>query len=212
MPSGMKYRIIHFGTLGGPGGQRSRGRRKAAERMSRFGFIHDKMEIKFLVLYIMARVVSPIDFPTLTELTMCDEGVDYFDFAEAVAELVETGHLKLEEEHYSITDKGRHNGEAWESSLPFSVKHKCNANLAKLNGVLRRNAQVRTQVLPRKDGSLTARMTLDDEGGNIMTIELLCVNEEQAARLSEGFKAKPERVYNEVLAALLDKEDSKDEE
>ena len=161
--------------------------------MSRFGFIHDKMEIKFLVLYIMARVVSPIDFPTLTELTMCDEGVDYFDFSQCLADL------------------GRHNGEAWESSLPFSVKHKCNANLAKLNGVLRRNAQVRTQVLPRKDGSLTARMTLDDEGGNIMTIELLCVNEEQAARLSEGFQAKPERIYNEVLAALLDKEDGKDE-
>ena len=40
-----------------------------------------------------------------------------------------------------------------------------------------------------------------------MTIELLCVNEDQAARLSEGFQAKPERVYNEVLAALLDKED-----
>ena len=54
-------------------------------------------------------------------------------------------------------------------------------------------------------------MTLDDEGGNIMTIELLCVNEDQAARLSEGFQAKPERVYNEVLAALLDKEDVKEE-
>ena len=90
--------------------------------MSRFGFIHDKIEIKFLVLYIMARVASPIDFPTLTELTMCDEGVDYFDFAEAVAELVDTGHLTLEEGVYAITDKGRQNGEACESSLPYSVK------------------------------------------------------------------------------------------
>ena len=36
-------------------------------------------------------------------------------------------------------------------------------------------------------------------------------NEDQAARLSEGFQAKPERVYNEVLAALLDKEDVKEE-
>lgn len=180
--------------------------------MNRFGFIHSKMDIKFLILYIMARVASPIDFPTLTELTMCDEGVDYFDFAESVAELVGTDHLTLEEGVYAITDKGRQNGEACESSLPYSVKHKCNANLAKVNGILRRNAQVRTEVLPRPDGSLTARMTLDDEGGNIMTIELLCVNEDQAARLSEGFQAKPERVYNEVLAALLDKEDPKDEE
>ncbi|NCE65426.1 DUF4364 family protein [Pseudoflavonifractor sp. 524-17] len=179
--------------------------------MSRFGFIHSKMDIKFLILYIMARVASGIDFPTLTELTMCDEGVDYFEFAEAAAELVETGHLNLEDGQYTITDKGRQNGEACESNLPYSVRHKCNANLAKVNSILRRNAQVRTQVLPRPDGSLTARMTLDDEGGNIMTIELLCVNEDQAASLSKGFQAKPERIYNEVLAALLDREDEKEE-
>ena len=59
--------------------------------MARYGFIHDKLDIKFLILYLMARVVAPIDFPTLTDLTMCDGGVDYFEFAEAVNELVETG-------------------------------------------------------------------------------------------------------------------------
>ena len=30
--------------------------------MARHGFIHDKLDIKFLILYIMARVASPIDF------------------------------------------------------------------------------------------------------------------------------------------------------
>lgn len=175
--------------------------------MARYGFIHGKLDIKFLVLYIMARVAAPVDFATLTDLTLCDEGVDYFDFAEAVSELVETGHLLLEDELYSITEKGRLNGGACESSLPYSVKRKCNGNLAKVNGVLRRNAQVRAEILPRPDGSLTVRMTLDDEGGNLMTIELLCVNQDQADRLTEGFKAKPERVYNEVLDALLDAEE-----
>ena len=85
-------------------------------------------------------------------------------------------------------------------------------NLARVNGVLRRNAQVRTTVIPRKDGSLTARMSLDDEGGNIMTIELLCVNQDQADRLAQGFQAKPERIYNEVLGALLDNEAEESEE
>ena len=37
--------------------------------MARYGFIHDKLDIKFLILYFMARVAAPIDFPTLTELT-----------------------------------------------------------------------------------------------------------------------------------------------
>ena len=44
--------------------------------MSRTGFIHDKLDIKFLILYIMSRVAAPIDMPTLADLTMCDEGVD----------------------------------------------------------------------------------------------------------------------------------------
>ena len=49
--------------------------------MARFGFIHDKLDIKLLILYIMDRVAAPIDFDTLTDLSMCDNGVDYFQFA-----------------------------------------------------------------------------------------------------------------------------------
>ena len=86
--------------------------------MARYGFIHDKLDIKFLILYFMARVAAPIDFPTLTELTVCDDGIGYFEFAEAVSELVESGHLTLEDGLYSITEKGRENGAACESSLP----------------------------------------------------------------------------------------------
>ena len=52
------------------------------------GFIHDKLEIKFLILYITARVIEPIPFDTVWDLAMCDEGVDYFDFAECLSDLV----------------------------------------------------------------------------------------------------------------------------
>ena len=45
-------------------------------------------------------------------------------------------------------------------------------------------------------------MTLDDDGGNLLTIELLCPSRSQADRLIAGFKARPERVYNEVLEIL----------
>ena len=159
--------------------------------MARHGFIHDKLDIKFLVLYIMARVASPIDFHALTDLTMCDDGVDYFEFAEAVSELVETGHLTLEGDLYAITDKGRTNGAA------------C-VNLARINGILRRNAQVRAHVEDRPEGGSTVKMELDDDKGNLFTLELFCGNREQARRLARGFKEEPERVYNDVITALLE--------
>ena len=36
--------------------------------MGRTGFIHDKLDIKFLILYLMDRVAGPVDFAALAEL------------------------------------------------------------------------------------------------------------------------------------------------
>lgn len=175
--------------------------------MARYGFIHDKLDIKFLVLYLTARLAGPVDFATLTDLTMCDAGVDYFDFAEAVSELVKTGHLALEDGCYSITEKGRRDGAACESSLPYSVKRKCSGSLAGINGALRRDAQVRGEVLERDEGGFTARLTLDDESGNLLSVELFSPVRGQAERLCENFKSRPERFYNAVLEALMEQGD-----
>lgn len=170
------------------------------------GFIHDKLDIKFLILYLMARVAGPVDFTTLADLTFCDDGVEYFDFAESVAELVSTGHLDVSEGLYTITDKGRRNGQICESSLAFSVRKKCDRNLARVNAVLRRNAQVRAEVLPREDGGVTLRLILDDDKGNLMTLDLLTVSEEQANQLADQFRLHPERLYERILQTLLDEE------
>lgn len=72
--------------------------------MASFGFISGKLEIKFLILYIASRVVKPVPFETLQELSMCDGGVDYFGFSECLADLVRTEHLTLAEGLYAITD------------------------------------------------------------------------------------------------------------
>ena len=174
--------------------------------MNRTGFIHDKLDIKFLILYLMNRVAAPVDFTTLADLTFCDDGVEYFDFAESVAELVQTGHLRQEDDRYTITEKGRRNGKVCESSLAFSVRQKCDRNLARVNGVLRRDSQVRTELLPREDNGVTLRLILDDDKGNIMTLDMLTVSEEQASQLAEKFRAHPEKLYESILQVLLDAE------
>lgn len=170
--------------------------------MARYGFIHDKLDLKMLELYLLARAAGPVGPDTLADLVMRHEGVDYFEFTEATAELVESGHLTLGEEGYTITEKGLTNSAACESSLPYSVRRRCAQDLAPVNAALRRNAQVRGEKRTGPDGSVTARMTLDDDGGNLLTIEILCPSESQADRLIEGFRSHPEQVYNDVLEAL----------
>ena len=178
--------------------------------MPRFGFIHDKLDIKFLILYLLARTEAPIDFSVLTDLALCDDGVDYFLFSQAVSELVESEHLLLENSLYSITEKGRKNGSVCEGSLPFSVRQKCDRHLARLNAKLRQEAQVRSETLPRESGGFTVRLSLNDNQDNLMTLELYSPTQEQADKLADTFRSSPNQTYRAILAVLLDREPDKE--
>ena len=171
--------------------------------MPRYGFIRDKLDVKVLVLYLTSRTAAPIDFPALTDLSMCDEGVDYFMFSEAVSDLLESGHLLLENNRYSITEKGRKICSICEEDLPLSIRQKCDRNLAALNARLRQEAQIRTEIIPRNESEgFTVRLVLDDNDGNLMTAELYSPTEEQAGNLASSFRKCPERIYRSLVAAL----------
>ena len=149
------------------------------------GFIHDKLEIKFLILYITARVIEPIPFDTVWDLAMCDEGVDYFDFAECLSDLVRTEHLTLSADGlYAITDKGLRNSRICESSLPYSVRLRTDKNVAEYNRRLLRRNQVQSQVIPRENGSYVVELRLRDDVDSILHLELTAATEAMARDLS----------------------------
>lgn len=170
--------------------------------MARFGFIHDKLDIKLLVLYIMDRIAGPIDFATLTDLAMCDGGVDYFQFAEAVAELLDSGHLAQDQEHYAVTDKGRQACAAGESSLSPVIRRRCDQRLIPLNQVLKRKAQIRAQLRPQSNG-FDVCLTMDDDEGCLFSLTLLAPSQEDAQRIADHFLKYPDRIYNGILGVLL---------
>ena len=175
--------------------------------MPRMGFIHDKLDIKLLVLYLLSRTAAPIDFATLTDLVMCDPGVDYFEFAEAVNELVQSGHVDLTDDRYAVTDKGRRNGADCESSLSPVIRRKCDQRLISLNAQLRRHEQVRSAVEEQADGSFALRLSLDDDSGNLLTLSLAVPTRGQCEQMAAAFQAHPERIYHGVLNALLPDQD-----
>lgn len=171
--------------------------------MTRMGYIQNDLDLKLLVLYIMNHAAAPITFNQLLELSLCDAGVDYFSLTQAVNHLVETEHLCVQGEHYSITEKGRHNSQVCEETLPFSVRRRCDENLITVNEILRREAQIRGELLPREDGTFTAKLALDDDAGNLFSLDLLVPSREQGELLLTRFKSDPEAFYNVFLASLF---------
>ena len=177
--------------------------------MRRLGFIHDMMDVKVLILFVTARSSYPLTCQEVYELCYQDDCLSYFDVCTAIPEMVKSGHLKaVDEEHYEITDKGRETGALTEDSIAFTVKQRAENAVARFNRQMRRSSFVKTQVLPRESGDYSVIMALDDEMGNLMTLELVAPDQRQAVRLSRLFEKKAEAVYNLTMAELLDDEDT----
>ncbi|MBU5627167.1 DUF4364 family protein [Oscillibacter sp. MSJ-2] len=172
--------------------------------MAGFGFIRDKLEIKFLILYIADRVIEPIPFDTVLDLTLCDGGIDYFDFSDCLADLVRTGHLTLSKDGlYAITDKGRRNSEICASSLPYSVRIRTDKNVSICNQKLRRKSQVKASTTRRPNGTYTVTLSLSDDVGSVMELDLMVPKEEMAQEVENRFRTNPEGLYSALLGTLL---------
>ena len=121
---------------------------------------------------------------------------------------LEKGLKELEGERYEITEKGRHDGALTEDSIAFTVKQRAENAVAAFNRQLRRSSFVKTRLVPRSDGTHSVILSLDDDTGSIMTLELAAPDQRQAVRLGKLFEKKAEEVYSVIMMTLLDEEDN----
>ena len=179
--------------------------------MQRLGFIHDMMDVKVLILYVMSRVNYPVTVQQIYELCYQDDCLSYFDVCTAIPEMVTSLHLNpVEGDSYEITEKGKDAGALTQDSIAFSVRQRAENAVNKFNRQIRRSSYVKTQIIPRENGDFSVIMALDDEMGNLMTLELMAPNQRQAVRLGRLFEKKAENIYNLTMTELLDDEEEAD--
>ena len=176
--------------------------------MQRLGFIHDMLDVKVLILFVMTKVNYPVSSQEIYELCYQDECLSYFDVCTAIPEMVKSGHLQeLEGEKYEITPKGRETESLTADSIAFTVKQRAENAVNRFNRQIRRSSFVKTQIIPRESGDHSVILSLDDEMGNLMTLELLAPDQRQAVRLSRLCEKKAETVYALIMTELLDDEE-----
>ena len=168
-----------------------------------YGFIHEKLEIKILILFILRRLAEPVSLETLTELTMSDDGIGYFDYVECVADLVRTEHISYNNGKYAITEKGMRNGEITESSLPFTVRRYTENAVYLLNLKENRHTMIKTAHTTKPEGGCTVTLSLSDGIGVVFAMELYAADEQHALALEDGFRKQAENVHNMIIKTLL---------
>ena len=171
--------------------------------MERHGFVHDMLDVKVLILYIMARVAYPVDLQKIYELSYQDDGLSYFDVAEAVPQMIESGHLeRVDGERYVITEKGREAGSVTEDSVAYPVMQRARAAVERYNRDVRRSSFVKTEIRQRECGDFTVQMSLNDEVSDLLRLELMAPTQKQAHRLAGAFSRNAETIYRLVMDQL----------
>jgi len=167
----------------------------------RFGFIHEKHDIKILILFVLRRLPSAIDGERLADLVLIDGGIGYFDYKQCLSELVGNSQIEEGEDGYKVTAKGSRNGEILESSLPYSVRIKAEKTLAPVVEEMRRSEMILANHEEAK-GGVTVYLAMSDGIGNIFDLKILAADEEQARRIERNFKKNAEGYYNSFIRQL----------
>ena len=167
--------------------------------MEQHGFIQDMLDVKVLILFVMAKLSYPVSLQKIYELCYQDDKLSYFDVSVAVPQMVQSGHLEqLPDETYRITDKGREATRIFEKQLPYPVREAAQRSALRVVRQIRRDAAIHTSVTEHGEHDLTVRMEMEQ----VFAIEMAVVSHEQATMLERTFKANAEAIYQKLLGVM----------
>lgn len=166
--------------------------------MNNHGFIHEELDIKILILFVLNRLSGPVNSETLADLCRVDSGVGYFDYADCLSDLVDTGHVIKTNNGYEITEKGIKNADAVSSSLPFSVRKKTIELIKPVEEHIRRQAMIKTD--RSMDGECCrVSLALSDDAGELMNLSFICSDEQSAIKAEKKFRSSAEDCYLKIV-------------
>jgi hypothetical protein len=160
------------------------------------GFLHHKVDVKVLILFILARIDAPLTGEEIYEVAYQDDSLNYFVFAESLPELVDSGHLNVDELHrYTITDMGRQQGACVEDSLAVPVVQKVSAAIAAKQAQLRNDSYITTQVTQDQAGNWIVTLRYQVDTMPMLGLSLMAPNAELGEAMAQNLKKHANELY-----------------
>ncbi len=185
--------------------------------------LKEKNDIKIFILYLLKNLNNPLDFNTISDIVVQDEFVNYFDFAECFAELLDSGTIEqirvgdeIQKEAsigtngrpekkcelYRITENGVTVVEQLQSALLNMIKEKSLKSAMRLLSFKENGSDVKFGVSPREDGRFDLHCEVIDNRSSLMEIRMVVDSKQQAERMAYNFNERPEVIYRGVIALL----------
>lgn len=152
------------------------------------GFLKTNMDIKLLVLFALSKFHQPASFEELLQVTMVDDGVNYFLLKQSVDELLIPENITVEQDCYTITKRGLQNLETCLTDIPLSIRQKCTDAMIEVNKAQDKRRFVRSECSLKADGTAMVHLTLLNDTGVLFEMQMMIPTLAEAEKICESFQ------------------------
>lgn len=168
--------------------------------------LKDKNDIKIFILYLMRNIGYPLDFPNINDIVVQDGIVNYFDFAECFAELIEAGNIEEiqngSDTLYSVTEQGKAVSDSLQSDLMMMIREKSLKSAMRLLSFKKRGIVSKCFENKLPDGKYMFSCRVIENKEEILKIDIKVDNKKMLDRMLYNFNDHPENVYKGIISVL----------
>lgn len=169
------------------------------------GFLHDKMDVKILILFILNRIETPLRQEDIYEVAYQDDSLNYFVFVESIQELTQSGHMEQGQDgRYTITEKGRKQGTVVEDSLAIPVVQKVSVAIQKKIDQLHRESLLTTAVEQDENGKWIVTLRYRDGDMPLMSLSLMAPDQTVGEAMGANLKRHIKELYKTSMDCATD--------
>lgn len=165
------------------------------------GGLTDDTQIRILLCYLV-KTAGPLTRDTLQGALLQEQLVNYFEFADALAD-VEKQHLVAidEESQYSITKKGSTVADTLALDLPRTVRESAIRAVMQIQSWRHKAAMNRARV-EEEDGEYTVWCAIGDLGSDVFRLQLAMPDMLTAETIKNNFTAHGSEIYSKIMDML----------
>ncbi len=178
--------------------------------MANFEFKNEN-EIKIFILHILRNLPRPVTFNELNDMIRQDELVNYVDFAENLAQLVEKGNVRCFHRvfegpedcpYYEITERGKYVADTLKSEIAGYIRTRSLKSALRYLSFKESGTTLSVKKEGLEDGRYMMTFSIRGREDTPMELNLLVDNEYQADKMEFHFRENPETIYRSILSLL----------
>lgn len=168
------------------------------------GGLRNTSQIKILISFLVKNIKNPLTGEMITGVISSSGLANYFDSAQALKELVDTGSLEKDKSGVlTLTRVGMAAANELEGTLPRSVREKAICDMLHSITVERRKAENSIEVTELENGGANVTFTVTNGTDTLMKLTVYAADRHQVEKIKSNYLRDPIHVYAGIVTSLF---------